>query len=454
LVENDYWNRAWILQELAVNRNLEIIWQQQTLDLKEIVDTLDTTFPYASFDHIKQILRLRQSQLRDQHLRLVEVLHISSHASATDPLDKVYSVLGLSTDGKYIVPSPSYSETPEALSRSITIGVIERTQSLDIIVFRNITNRWFPDWFEGKYWSDPRMIFRLTTPALRGADYRVEEHGYMPEEPFSAGREQIVPPEFDSESITVQGIIIDSIEACCYTLDESLNWHSYLPRAKDYKDFIKFTELLDGSADERSLRYLLFELQVGLDDPECSASRNMQSPASSSEISVEDFFAPFKDPDENYVLALAQDLNSQLSVPIDLNQVLEIRKWLQFDSSGSPSTTPPQNQTTMEERLSQEVMGYVSVNGPRVARLGRNLAAGMRLGKTSQGREGWFCRGARPGDLIAIVPGCSVPTILRRREGAEGYKLVGDGIIYKLMYGEALSPNHIGDVNFKDIKIY
>lgn len=43
------------------------------------------------------------------------------------------------------------------------------------------------------------------------------------------------------------------------------------------------------------------------------------------------------------------------------------------------------------------------------------------------------------GDLIYILYGCSVPVILRRIEGSDEYKLVGECYVHNMMDGQALS---------------
>lgn len=49
---------------------------------------------------------------------------------------------------------------------------------------------------------------------------------------------------------------------------------------------------------------------------------------------------------------------------------------------------------------------------------------------------GWAAKGARLDDEIFLIPGCSVPVILRRAETNGQYRMVGDAIVIGAMEGE------------------
>jgi len=77
--------------------------------------------------------------------------------------------------------------------------------------------------------------------------------------------------------------------------------------------------------------------------------------------------------------------------------------------------------------------------------LHRILNLNMRLLLSKSGLVGWADSAARAGDSIALLLGCSVPVILRRRpEG--GYHVVGDSIVFGIMEGEVMVESNIGDI--------
>lgn len=76
--------------------------------------------------------------------------------------------------------------------------------------------------------------------------------------------------------------------------------------------------------------------------------------------------------------------------------------------------------------------------GVGVASSAEILQLWMRLSVTQKGYLGWTVEGAKVGDSISILLGCSVPVVLRpRTEG--GWYIVGDAIIYGFMDGEAFA---------------
>lgn len=170
--------------ELAVNQSLEVVWHRMEFQLEDIVEAISALkekrrfeFLAEKFDQICQIQKIRDAQLQIQPLRLVEALHRSCYAEASDPHDKVYSVMGLSYDGSVFIPFPTYTQTVKVLSRDITKRWIRATKSLDIIFFRGDRGEWFPNWFDGKLWKDRRLARCFTGCILPGANYHWPDDG-------------------------------------------------------------------------------------------------------------------------------------------------------------------------------------------------------------------------------------------------------------------------------------
>lgn len=69
----------------------------------------------------------------------------------------------------------------------------------------------------------------------------------------------------------------------------------------------------------------------------------------------------------------------------------------------------------------------------------KTLQLGYSLCILESGYIGWVTPNSRPGDQVAILHGCSMPLILRRIAGSSAFRIVGEGIIYGFMKGEAMS---------------
>jgi hypothetical protein len=64
------------------------------------------------------------------------------------------------------------------------------------------------------------------------------------------------------------------------------------------------------------------------------------------------------------------------------------------------------------------------------------MITGRKLFSTREGYIGLGRESVTDGDVVCILPGCSVPIILRKENWY--YKLVGDSYIHGIMFGEAL----------------
>ncbi|APA15937.1 hypothetical protein sscle_15g107070 [Sclerotinia sclerotiorum 1980 UF-70] len=81
-----------------------------------------------------------------------------------------------------------------------------------------------------------------------------------------------------------------------------------------------------------------------------------------------------------------------------------------------------------------------------------NILAWRRLIGTKNGRIGLTVAASRIGDSIVVLPGCSVPVVLRR--DGTGWELVGECFVYGLMNGEAVDFVGGGRVPIEEIQLH
>lgn len=351
---------------------------------------------------------------------------MSCHARATASWDKVYSIMGLTFDAPAFVPFPTYSKSTEALSRDMTKRYILATKSLDIIVCRNTMGRWFPDWFSGDSWKNPRIV-----AYLGGAHPYAEDYKPVPayDQRWRACAESTAVCSFTEEGVLVRGEVFDTVELCCNTLDESLPDSDGTAESPlslvQHKGFVGPCEILLHREYRRALVWLFNTLNISgklstarvtiyIADPFHFTGHSAGSSAvSSSKTSGKPLFVWVKGSER---------------------ETKALRHWLRSDQTSLD--TAPSNQAGPASQKSTYI-GQPSISEGTYTRLAyRNPEAGMRLGRTANGSLGWFCKATRPGDSVAILGGCSVPAILRRRKEG-GYTIVGDSIIYDMMYGKA-----------------
>jgi hypothetical protein len=69
-----------------------------------------------------------------------------------------------------------------------------------------------------------------------------------------------------------------------------------------------------------------------------------------------------------------------------------------------------------------------------------------RLARTERGYLALVGAGARVGDAVALVRGCGVPVVLRRREDERGgWRLVSDAYVHGVMDGSRWDGESVGE---------
>ena len=158
ILERPYFGRVWVLQEILLARSVEVILGNRSVSWS----FLTVTAFYVDFN--------KQAHLMTQYYRdnssafltldmtggkrpesLLGLLRGTRHCKATDPRDKVFALLGLSTEGSKQLLTPDYSLS----IRETFIKVAKffmRDKKLDILCHAQGTRSahclpsWVPDW--------------------------------------------------------------------------------------------------------------------------------------------------------------------------------------------------------------------------------------------------------------------------------------------------------------------
>ncbi|CZT10743.1 uncharacterized protein RAG0_15124 [Rhynchosporium agropyri] len=125
-----YWKRAWVIQEITVGPKVAEgeVWQ--------------------GIDHL---LEFRERYyVKRTPIGLFEALILSRKALATDPRDKIFSLLGLCPDGATFVPVPNYRQPLESIIADMSKAMMAWDKSLDMICLRGVSLKqsttWIPTW--------------------------------------------------------------------------------------------------------------------------------------------------------------------------------------------------------------------------------------------------------------------------------------------------------------------
>jgi hypothetical protein len=169
-MKKPYWNRSWIIQELAMNHNSTLIlcgrfkltrrmirlgasYCQQMLQASE-----DQSYRFGHYLEVdawsmaSRMYRLASINFNPNgEASLDLLLNLVRKADATDKKDKVYGILGLldPTISEDVVPD--YSLSVRQVYTDFVISVVKNSRRLEQIMFGGISTKkgwpsWVPDW--------------------------------------------------------------------------------------------------------------------------------------------------------------------------------------------------------------------------------------------------------------------------------------------------------------------
>ena len=163
-VSRPYWRRVWIVQEIAAATDICILCGNKTLILRQpdvllrrLLDPSHLKDEQAST--IRHVFDIRHEYRGLDSLPLLDLLQRTADCTSSEPLDKVYGVLGLAHDRAKYMPEPDYRLSAQQLCQQMTENLITATGNLDVILLGrgqspNVANTEVPSWCP--YFVHPR----------------------------------------------------------------------------------------------------------------------------------------------------------------------------------------------------------------------------------------------------------------------------------------------------------
>ncbi|CZR51319.1 uncharacterized protein PAC_01194 [Phialocephala subalpina] len=475
-LDRPYWKRVWIVQELAFARTTIVHcgekhtdWKSLTLRVSEIQSHHLGFHP--SVRSIENLVRFQLDAEEVKPLPFIEALYRTHSALSTDPRDKVFALLGLSYDANLYVPIPNYKQSLRDLCIGITLSATTTTSKLDTVGLLCLGTKqdntfglptWAINWFALD--DDKTRALEYICQAPRTiAPFRLQKMKveFLPRRPqYHAVGTTKGSISMINDVLRVRAMLFDKIDGICPTPEEFQNnitipiqqqskhsnnaytslctcyggmWLHVVSALTRY-----FTSMETGySYEEAKITAVLARWYTYIDLlSRGKASRQLLTKHDEEEKSVSRVLGSHKQ-DDRIVSWLLGSRSFRVSDSTLLDLATEYSTLHPDDPDIRPGTFDPSvaafrlRQSTFEEHSS----AYELSSGFAERTLAPVLDDNMRFMTTKRGCVGWAHINGKKDDFIGIMAGCSVPAILRAREGG-GFYIVGDAYVDGVMNGE------------------
>lgn len=232
IFERAWFRRLWVLQEAALAEIALVICGGQTVAWNDLVTACRCQVGYQNHEQEAHSSMLAIETQRERHRRglespLIDILLLCSDFACTDPKDKIFGLLGLTTDAREPNLAPDYSLDVQEVYGKVARFLMTRDRSLAVLcdVRNPKTLQGLPTWTPD--WSIPLEIQKTSGSRLRGQ--------------YKAARSTEARPVFsnDLRVLFLDGVVFDGIR----TLSNVL-----LPSPGDYLESVPQWESIVQSA--------------------------------------------------------------------------------------------------------------------------------------------------------------------------------------------------------------
>ncbi|TGO54994.1 hypothetical protein BCON_0098g00160 [Botryotinia convoluta] len=424
LFSSTYFERTWIIQEIAVSTRSTVVCGTQQMNWKlfhwgaSFISTTTSLLhrapdtrrlaTIAAIAGIQSMFKQNEMDCLSDYLRFVQA------SKCSDPRDKVFGLLGLRCNAEEILPHLAknmlrvdYTKSVQQVYRDAAAYIIFSQQDLEICYAQPLTLKivqklpsWVPDW---------SVRMEGAPAAFLVTHYKVCN--------FLPGNIVI-----DGRSMYVDGLILDSIEFATSTMSSE----TPLP---DIKRIIlhlsKLTDLANVDCGEPGLAFLYMINYLG-----CSTYKNKESV-------LEALWRTLIGNTANFEPAKPQFMRHFQAV---LDTIILRERGIVFDrhdSSHDLALDPDILQKLQNDKISQNLWQSAKEGQslPFLLEL-VNTVSGRVFFTTSRGYMGFGAPGAKVEDQFFILGGGWTPFVLRDHKTY--YEMIGDSYLHGMMQGETL----------------
>ncbi|KAJ4334332.1 hypothetical protein N0V95_009196 [Ascochyta clinopodiicola] len=462
LLARPWWTRVWTLQEFVLPKEAKLYCGTASISRGRfksgiysifLCSTISNEFehelvPRKLFEGAFNRRRIHQWHTKPDSIgiNLIAIMAYLGNHSATDSRDRIYSVLGLITEqDRDLIGPAEYSTDIEQQFARLVRSFWTTHGSLDIICFAHLFSRhaaasdlgpdhavptWAPDW---------RTTIDFASPVPLMASQSASEHigNFRPlrltrwktiyDAPGSQLRRKADVAFSESlKELYCNGVLLDTIHGLGGLDVQELRCQSFVCRESGHN-------LTQSKEDQRSAPRATMQPMDWLEAIARSLVVDRQDKYLCFQAPVHyitDFLflchACVAGDPVDWSFSTWFDHNRQLRIG---NTTLEGLVNLVPSEATSPPPTLHRPPSHPMHQLNDKLHTFLSRFHDTVRKKARRLMV------TEEGYLGMAPCRARPGDVVAILYGCSIPLVLRG-DGRDAWQVIGEGYVHGYMNGE------------------
>ncbi|KAF1851784.1 uncharacterized protein K460DRAFT_269413 [Cucurbitaria berberidis CBS 394.84] len=470
LLFRPWFTRVWTLQEFVLPKEAKLYCGKTSITRRKFKSAIYSMFlcstisqdfehrlvPRKAFDGAFNRRRIHQryANPKSRGIGLVSIMAYLGNHSATDSRDRIFSVMGLITSrDRELIGAPEYTSSTELQFARLVRSFWNEYKNLDIVCFVHLFSRysgpedpgadnavpwWAPDWRAMADFASPVPLMASQSASvhidnfrpLRSTTWKAKYNA-----PGSQLNKKANVHFSDSlKELWCDGVVLDTIhglgglddrELRCKSFICAEEGHAMLQSTKDQERGPR-SKMLPKDWLEAIARSLVLDRQ---DKYLC-----FHAPTHYINEFLHVCYACIADEPVDWSFATWFDHNKNLRFG---NQTLEELIYAvpaETSSSPPPLHRPPSYPIHQQDGPDSDKLDtFLSRFHDTVRKKARRLIV------TSEGLVGMAPCRAREGDVVAILFGCSIPLVLRKRGEREAWQVIGEGYAHGYLNGEVAS---------------
>ena len=441
---DQYWNRIWIVQEFAIGHDVQFLFRDSTFSIDKFHLLLCMSQMLLSTelsDQPKRIYDIRESWQSNRPLGLLQMLENTADSQCKKRHDRVFGLLGLSPNALKYIPEPNYETDTNTFAVTIARSFIQKT-SVEIILLapHNHSSTRLPSWVPDFFGFDQSPVDSRIFHLIYNKGVRIDPNGTTFQKKarwYATGNSRV--------DITFQG---DALRTAAVRVGAIRSLGSVL-------------------SDGASSLYPVHDLTYRRSVISSTICQEMNQAMLHDEFYYNSNLAPISDriwPFEPYGFLgysfVCAFLASHGTLDTEYLHT-DLVRWICRNRSFFSGAHSMEDHAKMLKHpffmfgisafhTKYAAKGYLESIWGGMERLAKTDMRLMCLDSYLKFRIGWAAAGAQLHDQVFLIPGCSVPIVLRQTDDGR-YRLVGDAIVIGAMENEVWGVTKAED--FQQIEI-